>query len=363
MNSKTGLNQRMHKYQKSNIIIKLLPGRCKWDEALSYAHIFADDDYFADAIAWTASMRNSRQWANIFGSDTCSDLERAIDLANENEETVGFQQDRYKKLCALIAPRIKPEADRRDMLRAAAITEDFARLTFHYPWVNNIRVTQFARLRDVVANREIIRGFLGTAANTARPNHRTRWLVDIEPCNVALFDGMLKDLGATPVDPNSDPEAIGDLQRAIKQKDLRSVQNLLDRGIALDQVSGCGLTALMMAIQQDLTEIVEALIDHGADVNVTNSYGETAFIIAAQEGNISVATRLLDCGGNQLDMTLRREDALMFAANYGHMEMVRFLLDKGCDPGRTNEFGHSAADFAEMNGFTELSSSLKTVRR
>jgi ankyrin repeat protein len=73
----------------------------------------------------------------------------------------------------------------------------------------------------------------------------------------------------------------------------------------------------MLASQMGLTEAVVALARSGAKVDVANDAGETPLISAVHNRNLA---------------------------------MVRLLLAAGADPGRADNSGRSARDYAKLEG-------------
>lgn len=335
----------VHTYKFGHHRVKLSPSLAYWDNASSCAFLRADPDYFDDAIAWSASMRNAPSWRSFFAED----LGMAARAALHHGETVGLQPDPDERRCALFSPVTRPQ-NVRVRQQATRIAQDFAALSDHHTWVHNIRVTQFAYLSNPEANAEIIEGFVDAIRGVEQSHATVRWLVDVQRHALPCFGRILLSEGADAVEAETDTDAIGELIAAVRLGWRQQVQLQLDRGRSIDQMAGYNLYALMLAALRGHAEIVAQLLDHGADTARTNSIGRAVFTMAVQEGRLELLPPLLAAGADLHACTLRGEDALMFAAHAGHIEIIRFLLKHGADPGRRNRIGQSASDFARQRG-------------
>lgn len=77
---------------------------------------------------------------------------------------------------------------------------------------------------------------------------------------------------------------------------------------------------------------------------------------AAGAGNLQEVKSLI-AAGTPVNMQItgawdayQGQTALMWAAWHGHADVARFLLDNGADPSMRDASGHTAKDFAEMDG-------------
>jgi uncharacterized protein len=120
------------------------------------------------------------------------------------------------------------------------------------------------------------------------------------------------------------------------------VRWLLDKGAALDELSGDGCTALHYACHQSQAPVVGLLLQGGADPTIANQNGTTPFINSCAEGHLEVVRVLLGHPGAKSVINHRTEDgqtALWCACYWGHGGVARALLESGADPTIANNNG------------------------
>jgi ankyrin repeat protein len=100
---------------------------------------------------------------------------------------------------------------------------------------------------------------------------------------------------------------------AARANDRESVRILLDKGVDVNQTSGYGWSALLVATQNRYYRLGADLIERGADVNLANKGGWTPLYLATDNRNIENG-----------DYPVRRGDL-------DHLEFIKLLLDKGAD--------------------------------
>ena len=83
-----------------------------------------------------------------------------------------------------------------------------------------------------------------------------------------------------------------------KEKKLKIIQRLIEKGANINIQNEDGVTALMMASNEGLSEIVELLLQNGADPNIHSNNGRTALMRACNHGNSKVAKHLLRFNAN-----------------------------------------------------------------
>jgi ankyrin repeat protein len=104
------------------------------------------------------------------------------------------------------------------------------------------------------------------------------------------------------------------------------IQDLLSRGVELDQEDDDGFTAVMYAANAGHELAVAVLLKGGADGNHRANDGSTALMCAAQHGYLSVVKRLLTAGA---DTRARRIDGLTayeVAVRNGHQRVASILM-------------------------------------
>jgi ankyrin repeat protein len=100
---------------------------------------------------------------------------------------------------------------------------------------------------------------------------------------------------------------------AVRSDDLDSVKALLAAGADVNQVTGYGWSALLVATQNRYYKLGAYLLEHGADVNLANKGGWTPLYLATDNRNIE--------GG---DYPVRKGDM-------DHLDFIKLLLDKGAN--------------------------------
>ena len=151
------------------------------------------------------------------------------------------------------------------------------------------------------------------------------------------------------------------LMAAARAGSLAAVEALLERGARVNAAEATrGQTALMWAVANRRPSVTRALLAHGADVaartrtrgrvynmggsrsagsasrgialeEVTEG-GSTALLFAARSGDLASARLLLSAGADVHDTTADGNTALAIAAHSGHASLAVFLLERGADP-------------------------------
>ena len=122
-----------------------------------------------------------------------------------------------------------------------------------------------------------------------------------------------------------------------------------------DERDVCYRTPLMFAAQFGRLDTVHELIAAGAQIDLTEKGNYTALMLAAGNGHTEVVRTLAEAGANidQVEIT-NGWTALIWAANRGHSGTVQLLLALGADPAIRDQKGHTATDWARMQGHLEL---------
>jgi ankyrin repeat protein len=100
---------------------------------------------------------------------------------------------------------------------------------------------------------------------------------------------------------------------AARANDLESVKALLDAGVDINQTSGYGWSALLVATQNRYYKLGAYLLERGADPNLANKGGWTPLYLATDNRNIENG-----------DYPVRKPDM-------DHLEYIKLLLAKGAD--------------------------------
>jgi ankyrin repeat protein len=108
-----------------------------------------------------------------------------------------------------------------------------------------------------------------------------------------------------------DGGALTPLIIAARSNDIESVKILLAAGADVNQVSGYGWSALLVATQNRYYKLGAFLLDHGADPNLANKGGWVPLYLATDNRNIESG-----------DYPVRKGDM-------DHLDFIKLLLDKG----------------------------------
>ncbi|XP_035772220.1 ankyrin-2-like [Neolamprologus brichardi] len=117
------------------------------------------------------------------------------------------------------------------------------------------------------------------------------------------------------------------LHLAAKEGHIDLVQELLDRGAAVDSATKKGNTALHISSLAGQADVVKILSKRGADINAQSQNGFTPLYMAAQENHLDVVRYLLENGGNQSIATEDGFTPLAIALQQGHNQVVSVLLE------------------------------------
>ncbi|XP_039737236.1 2-5A-dependent ribonuclease isoform X1 [Pteropus medius] len=169
--------------------------------------------------------------------------------------------------------------------------------------------------------------------------------------------------------PSSSGETSGhdnhSLIKAVKEGDIKLVQQLLDKGADVNfQDEDGGWTPLLNAVEISEEDIVDLLLRHGADPCLRKNNGATPFIVAGIVGNVKLLELFLSKGSNINEYDHNGFTAFMEAACYGQVEALRFLYENGAkvnlgretkeDQRKIRKGGATALMDAAKNGHVEV---------
>ncbi|MGE0388416.1 MAG: ankyrin repeat domain-containing protein [Gammaproteobacteria bacterium] len=121
----------------------------------------------------------------------------------------------------------------------------------------------------------------------------------------------------------------------------------------VDRIDREGYTALMRAAATS-TPIVAMLLDRHAALHTATASGNTPLMIAAGSGNASAVGLLLKAGSRIDQRNRDGNTALMLAAAAGQADAARVLLDAGADTRFINDRRQDARTLAATAGHDEL---------
>ncbi len=113
--------------------------------------------------------------------------------------------------------------------------------------------------------------------------------------------------------------------KAAKANDLKTLKELIDKGIDVNVKTQYGATALMFATDKVHPEAVSLLLNNGANPNMKDLfYGSSPFIWAFDKGNVAI---ILDMINHDADISA--EEPMMNAVYSNLPEVVSLLIEKG----------------------------------
>ena len=154
-----------------------------------------------------------------------------------------------------------------------------------------------------------------------------------------------------------------ELISASKSGNAAKVQELIAKGVNVNEKDEYGSTAIIYSVAADSDDCVKLLTANGADVNSKNIVGETPLTIASKKGRIKIVKTLLE---SDADPNLKGKygwTALMNAVVPGHVDVVKELLSKGADPGIKNDSGTTAIMIAEKLKKPEMIELLRAAEK
>jgi hypothetical protein len=140
-----------------------------------------------------------------------------------------------------------------------------------------------------------------------------------------------------------------DFWLAVRRGDLKTVEELLAKGVDVNTKFRYGATALSYACDRGHLEVVKALLARGAEVNVRDTfYGASPLTWAVSKGHIEIVKLLLEKGASG------RDDALMSTAFNRRIEIARVILDAGGLKPETLSAALARATSTKNEAFVEL---------
>jgi ankyrin repeat protein len=122
-------------------------------------------------------------------------------------------------------------------------------------------------------------------------------------------------------------------ERAVKEGDSSTVQNMLDQGeMDVNKEIGFGTTPIFFALESDQDEMVRLLLERGAKVDVRDDEGRGPLTMAAKKGKDDMVKAMVEASGKPDSKGWAEMTALMiYAQESDGLPMVKYLVEKGAD--------------------------------
>lgn len=138
---------------------------------------------------------------------------------------------------------------------------------------------------------------------------------------------------------------------------------LLNQGAIINmQEKENGCTPLLLAVKKAHAKVIDVLLEKGADVNKATKFGYTPLLVAAELGLMNITQKLLKQGAKvNVSTNDGIKTPLLAALMNRHISVAKLLLGAGADVFAKNEFGISAVDYVQKEGFdkTRIGTQLK----
>jgi ankyrin repeat protein len=175
----------------------------------------------------------------------------------------------------------------------------------------------------------------------------------------SLITGFAVCCGLTSGISQAIAEADPRLPNAAMNRDLATVQALLEQGVDPNSIGQYETPALHWLVRIDATDTVKELLDAGADPNSLTSNGVSPLSLAITNGNPAMVELLLDAGANPNNLEPSGESMLMTAAAVGIPASVKSLLDHGAEvDARDGTYDQTALMIAAREGHSDVVSML-----
>lgn len=141
--------------------------------------------------------------------------------------------------------------------------------------------------------------------------------------------------------------AFGEAQSATRNGNVKTLQELLVKGVDPNTTDREGTTLLMNAATAGHLDAARVLVGAKARVNARNQFGESPLMMASIRGHRTIVEYLIQQGA---DLNPPSWTPLMFAAVKGHVEIVELLLARGANVNAASENGTTALMLAAREG-------------
>lgn len=137
---------------------------------------------------------------------------------------------------------------------------------------------------------------------------------------------------------------------AVRARNKKIIDILLQRGAKTDAQDADGKTALMYAVQNGDEDIIKAILNKKAEVNASDAQHNTALMYALQRGNKDIADILLEHNAYTDIKDADGNTALIYALQNKDQEIIQTLFRANADVNASDVGGKTALMYAVQNG-------------
>jgi len=157
-----------------------------------------------------------------------------------------------------------------------------------------------------------------------------------------------------------------ELHYAAYCNDPDDVRAQLALGVPVDIQDNNGWTPLHWSIDMaqawgEPEQVVSLLLEAGASANAVDNSGFSVMMMACGRNNEAIFEQLIAGGANIGTRSVTGTTALHEAAGCNFTEAIRRLLKLGADPRQSDKCDRTPEQMAELCGFTESASVLKSA--
>ncbi len=158
--------------------------------------------------------------------------------------------------------------------------------------------------------------------------------------------------------PPSPPE--DRLRYAVLKNDIKTVQDLIKKGVDINAQDRQGFTPLIIAARHGRAMCARVLLGHGAEIDKKDYKGNSALLWAAFHGYGEVVDVLLEKGAD-IDARGKNGTALTCAVYFQREGIVSALLRHGANLEKKDPNGNTAMSLARKNGNEDIGRMLHEV--
>ncbi|WP_300667629.1 ankyrin repeat domain-containing protein [Desulfoluna sp.] len=136
-----------------------------------------------------------------------------------------------------------------------------------------------------------------------------------------------------------------EINAAVKNGDLKTVEKLLNEGVNVNSVDKYGYNILMTALGVGEFEMASFLIDKGADVHHESKLENNPLEVAIRSKNVAIVRKLVENGANIHEKWFKGMCPVVLAAIHSP-EILEFLIEKDVDVNVETDDGMTALAYA-----------------